>query len=116
VGMRDNDLLHRQPMLLDNAENVIDLIARVDHHRFPALLVANDRAIALQNADRKYLVNHVFRVPRNPSGRKTEGLTTEDTKVREKRVLFASLLSVVVSVVVNFWRRRTEDHTPMSLW
>src|ERR1700681_2072811 len=58
MGVRDDDRLHAQLMLLQNRQDSLDLVARIDHHRFPALLVAKDRAVTLQNTHWKDLVNH----------------------------------------------------------
>ena len=41
-----------------NLENALDLVAGVDHHGFARLLVAEDGAVALQQADRQNFVNH----------------------------------------------------------
>ena len=47
MRMRDNDLLHLQIMLSQQRQDVLNIVARIDHHRFARALVANDRAIAL---------------------------------------------------------------------
>ena len=40
VGVGDDNLLHRQSMLLHDAENVVDLVAGIDDHGLFGLLVA----------------------------------------------------------------------------
>ncbi len=58
VSMSDHDLLDFQVMFFDQSENVIDIVAGVDHHRFASDIVPDDGAIALQGSDRKDFVNH----------------------------------------------------------
>ncbi len=60
VGVSDHDLLHRQVVFADCFENVVDVVARIDHHRLARGLVADDRAVALQRADREDFVDHPF--------------------------------------------------------
>jgi hypothetical protein len=45
-------------MLAEKREDVIDIVAGVNDHRFARGLVADDRAIALQWSNGKDLVNH----------------------------------------------------------
>jgi hypothetical protein len=58
VGMSNDDSLYAQVVLGQSGQNDVDFIAWVDHHCFAALLVAEDGAIALQDADRQDFVNH----------------------------------------------------------
>ena len=41
------------------SEDIFDFIARIDHHRFARSLVSDDRAVALQRADRENFVDHL---------------------------------------------------------
>jgi hypothetical protein len=56
--MGDDDLLDLQVMLAEEREDVVNVIAGVDDHRFARSLVANNRAVALQRPDGKDFVNH----------------------------------------------------------
>ena len=47
-----------QAVLLDDSQDVLDLVAGIDHHRFARALVADDGAIALQRSDGNHLVDH----------------------------------------------------------
>ena len=58
VGMGDDDLLHIKLVLADDGENVLNIVARIDDHGFVRGLVADDRAVTLQRADRQDLVDH----------------------------------------------------------
>ena len=58
VRVRDHDLLHLQPMLLDQCQDVIDLVTGIDHHGFMRALIADDGAVALQRAHGNYFVDH----------------------------------------------------------
>jgi hypothetical protein len=58
VGMGDDDLLDLQVMLADKRENVFNVIAGVDDHRFARGFVADDRAVALQRPDGEDFVDH----------------------------------------------------------
>ena len=58
VGVSNYDLLHLQFVLANDGKNVFNVVARIDDHGFMRGLIANDRAIALQWADGKDLVNH----------------------------------------------------------
>jgi hypothetical protein len=60
VGVGDYDLLHFQLVLADDGENVFNVIARVDDHGFVRRLIADDRAVTLQRAYGKDLVDHHF--------------------------------------------------------
>ena len=61
VDMRvgDDDLLHLQVVLAHKSQYVFNFIARIDHYRFARSLVSNDRAVALQRADRENFVDHL---------------------------------------------------------
>jgi len=61
VDMRvgDNDLLHLQVVLADKGKDIFDFIARIDHYGFARSLVSDDRAVALQRADRENFVDHL---------------------------------------------------------
>ncbi len=50
--------LHTQRVLLQNRQDVVDVIARIDHNGFVRLLVAEDRAIALQHPHRQNFMDH----------------------------------------------------------
>ena len=56
--MGDDDLFYFQFVLADDGENVFNVVARIDDHGFVRGLVADDRAVTLQRADGKDLVNH----------------------------------------------------------
>src|SRR6202158_2406838 len=58
VGVGDDDLLHVKLVLADDGDNVFNVIARIDDHGFARGLVADDRAVTLQRADGKDLVDH----------------------------------------------------------
>jgi len=58
MRMGNNDGLYAQVVLGKSGQDDVDFIAWVDHHCFVALLVAEDGAIALQDADRQDFVNH----------------------------------------------------------
>ena len=50
-----------QLVAFQNRENVVDIVARVDHDGLARLLVAKDRAIALQHAHGQDFVDHMLR-------------------------------------------------------
>src|SRR5207302_11185861 len=58
VGVSYYDLRQLQMMLTHDVQDLIDLVARIDDHSFMGLLIADDRAIALQLANRKDLMKH----------------------------------------------------------
>ncbi len=60
IDMRvgDYDGRHFQVVARENFENARDFVAGVDDHGFAGLLVAEDRAVALQRADGQNFVNH----------------------------------------------------------
>ncbi len=60
MGMGDDDVLDLQVMLAKQCEDVVNVVAGVDDHRFPSGLIANNRAIAVQRADREDLMDHAF--------------------------------------------------------
>ena len=43
---------------VEDFQNALDFVAGVDHHGLAGGFVAEDRAVALQHADRKDLVDH----------------------------------------------------------
>ena len=59
MRMCNNDLLDFQVMLADEGEHVLNIVSGIDDHRFARDFVADDRAVALQRADRKDFVNHI---------------------------------------------------------
>jgi hypothetical protein len=58
VGMGDHDLLDLQVMLADEPEDVLNVIAGIDDHRFASGFIADDRAVALQRPDGEDFVDH----------------------------------------------------------
>jgi hypothetical protein len=58
VAMGDHNLLDLQVMLADELENVFNVIAGVNDHRFTCGFVADDRAVALQRPDGEDFVDH----------------------------------------------------------
>src|SRR5882672_10160517 len=58
VCVCDDDLLHLQIVLLDQRDNLLDVVPRVDDNCLARLLVADDGAIALKGADWEDLVDH----------------------------------------------------------
>ena len=58
VSMSDDDLLHLQVVLMNEGENILDVVAGIDHHGIAGSLVPNHGAVALQRADGKDFVNH----------------------------------------------------------
>ena len=48
VGVSDHDLLHFQLVLAKDGENVVNVIARINHHSFVRGFIAEDGAVALQ--------------------------------------------------------------------
>ena len=58
VRVRDDDGFHAQPVPRENLEDLGDVVAGIDHDGLARLLVAEDRAVALQHANRQNLVNH----------------------------------------------------------
>src|SRR5579872_1908845 len=60
VSMRDHDLLDLEVMFGDNGNDIFDVIARIDHHRFARGVISDDRAVALQRPNRENFVDHYF--------------------------------------------------------
>jgi hypothetical protein len=58
VGVRDHNRLHLQGMAGEDRQDLVDVIARVDNDGFVRLLVAENRAVALQHAHGNDFVNH----------------------------------------------------------
>ena len=58
VGVGDHDGLDGEPMPVQDRQDVLDLVARIDHDRLPSGLVAEDRAVALQHSDGKNFMDH----------------------------------------------------------
>ena len=58
VSVGDDDLLNLETVFFDEVENVFDIIAGINHHRFARSFVPDDRAVTLQRPDRKDFVNH----------------------------------------------------------
>ena len=46
-------------MARENRQDAVDVVARIDDHGFAGLLVAENRAVALQHAHRQDLVDHI---------------------------------------------------------
>ena len=59
MGVGDHDGLHREPVPVEKRGDVRDIIARIDNDGLAGLLVSKNRAVALQHAHRKNLVNHI---------------------------------------------------------
>ena len=57
VGVRHDDLLELQLVLVKKGKNAVNLVARIDNQSFPRTLIANDGAIAAKHANGKNLVN-----------------------------------------------------------
>jgi hypothetical protein len=62
VGVSDDDVLDLQAVTVEDCLNLGDVIAGIDNNSFMGLLVPEDRAVALEQADRENLVNHGSRV------------------------------------------------------
>ena len=58
MGVGDHDGLDREPVPVEDRGDVRNIIAWIDDNSLAGLLVAENRAVALQHADRKNLVNH----------------------------------------------------------
>jgi hypothetical protein len=58
VGVGDDDLLDLEIVLADYAEHIFDFVAGVDDHGFVSGFVADDGAVALQEADGEDFVDH----------------------------------------------------------
>ena len=60
VRVGDDDLADLQIVLLNEGENVVDVVSGIDDHRLARALIADDGTVALQRADGKYFVDHLF--------------------------------------------------------
>ena len=58
VGMSEQDVANREPMVSDRLEEQLDVVARVDDDAFPGVLAAQDEAVFLEGWDRPRLQNH----------------------------------------------------------
>jgi hypothetical protein len=58
VRVGNNNLLYSQIVFLNDGQDVCDVIAGIDDNRLAGLLIADDRAIALQGTDRQDFVDH----------------------------------------------------------
>ena len=58
MRMGDDDLFDLKIMFAQNFEDVLDFVARIDHHGFARILVAHDRTVALERADGEDFVDH----------------------------------------------------------
>jgi hypothetical protein len=58
VRVRNYDSLHREPVPLDDLQNARNIVPRVHHQRFPALDIAENRAVALQHSHREDFMDH----------------------------------------------------------
>jgi hypothetical protein len=58
VGVRNDDLLYLQIVFLDQGENVVNVIARIDDHGLVRSFVADNRAVALERTDGNNFVDH----------------------------------------------------------
>jgi hypothetical protein len=55
----DDDLLHREAVLLEKREDGGDLVSGIDDDGFARDLIAHDGAIALERTDGKNFVDHI---------------------------------------------------------
>ena len=58
VSMRQQDVTNRQPVPLDERQQALDFISRIDDHRFPGFLAADDEAVFHERADGAALDYH----------------------------------------------------------
>jgi len=58
VGVGDDDLFYYQVVLMDDGENILNIVARIDDHGFVCGLIADNRAVTLQRAHGKDFMNH----------------------------------------------------------
>ncbi len=65
MGMRNNNLLHRQAMPSKHRHNRRNIVSGIDNNRLTRRLVAQNGAVALEQPDRKNLVDHALRVQAN---------------------------------------------------
>jgi len=59
VSVSDNYLLDLKIVPTNYFQNIVDIVAGIDHHRFMADLIPDDRAIALQWTDGENFVDHL---------------------------------------------------------
>src|SRR5579872_927370 len=94
--MGDHNRLHREPVPVYYREDVIDFIARIDDDRFLAALVSKNRAVALQQTHRQYLVNHVW-PPSMPLGSKV----AQRPQIAQQNVPLARAECVVLADIID---------------
>ena len=58
MRMRDHDCFHLQLVPLQDGLDFGDVRARIDYHCFSRHLVAEDRAVTVEDTNRKYFVDH----------------------------------------------------------
>ncbi len=58
MGMRNHNLLERELFLAKYFQNSFNLVSGIDHHGLMGLLIADNRAVALQRPDGKDFVDH----------------------------------------------------------
>ena len=58
MRMRDHDGFHMQAVPLEHGFDARQVVARIDHHRVARLLIAENRAVALQHAHRQDFMHH----------------------------------------------------------
>ena len=58
MGVGDDDLLDRQTMLANQRNDLINVVSRIDHHRFMRRLIPDHGTVALQWTNGNDLVNH----------------------------------------------------------
>jgi hypothetical protein len=63
VGVGDDDLLEGEVVLFKQGDDAGDLVAGIDDDGFVGGLVAEDGAVALEQADGEDFVDHVLRLP-----------------------------------------------------
>src|SRR6201999_3912493 len=84
VAVRDHNLLQRELVLREESEDLRNVVAGVDDHRFAGRLVAENRAVALERADGKGLEDHASIVE---DGRRNEkGQASEACPLTRERV------------------------------
>ncbi len=62
VGVGDNDVLHGESVSLEDGLDGWNVVAGIDDDSLARGFVAKDGAVALEQADGKYLVNHVLKI------------------------------------------------------
>lgn len=60
MGVGDDDLLESEVVFADQAQDSVDVIARIDDHCFARSFVPDDGAIALKGANGDDFVDHVI--------------------------------------------------------